>query len=57
MYFLFSYRSILDVVANSMLVIERYYLRSFVMGELLVLHLSSIKQNFALTLAKTQLLR
>ncbi len=53
MYFLFSYRSILDVVANSMLVIERYYLCGLVMEALLVLHLSSIKRNFALTLAKT----
>jgi len=41
LYLLFSYRSVLDVVTDTTLVTERYYLCSPVIEELLVLRISS----------------
>ena len=51
MYLLFSYRSILDVVTDTTLITERYYLCSPVIEELLVLRISS---NFGAVIHSTK---
>lgn len=51
MYLLFSYRSVLDVVTDTTLVTEHYYLRSPVIEELLVLRISS---NFGAVIHPTK---
>ena len=51
MYLLFSYRSVLDMVTDTTLVTERYYLRSPVIEELIVLRISS---NFGTVIHPTK---
>ena len=51
MYLLFSYRSVLDVVTDTTLVTERYYLCSPVIEELLVLRINS---NFGAVVHSTE---
>ena len=51
MYLLLSYRSVLDVITDTMLITERYYLCSPIIEELLILRISS---NFGVVIHSTE---